>query len=187
MDSRVPGGQPYDSGAYTDLNRLNQFKVGGDSSSNIKKVAQEFESLFVNEMMKAMRKANEVFAEGNFMNSNESKTYQDMYDQQLAVTMSKSKNGIGLASVLERQLSNLAGGGKGRVNPFPQMAAEAAASASGPTAAMGFKSDAVEGVRDDSRLLNQRRLSLPSKMTDRLLAGIVPAAGAAEGDRKSVV
>ncbi|MGL4319089.1 MAG: flagellar assembly peptidoglycan hydrolase FlgJ [Pseudomonas sp.] len=178
MDSRLSAGlgagKAYDSGAYTDLNRLNQFKVGGDSSSNIKKVAQEFESLFVNEMMKAMRKANEVFAEGNFMNSNESKTYQDMYDQQLAVTMSKSKNGIGLADVLERQLSNLAGGGKERVNPFPQMAAEAAS-------ATGFKSAAVEGVRDDSKLLNQRRLSLPSKMTDRLLAGIVPASGVAEG------
>ncbi|MBB2495875.1 flagellar assembly peptidoglycan hydrolase FlgJ [Aquipseudomonas ullengensis] len=184
MDSRVPAGlvsgQPYDSGAYTDLNRLNQFKVGGDSSSNIKKVAREFESLFVNEMMKAMRKANDVFGEGNFMNSNESKTYRDMYDQQLAVTLSKSKNGIGLADVLERQLSQLAGGAKDRVNPFPQMATEAAGSAASiaPTA---FKSSAGEGGRDDSKLLNQRRLSLPSKMTDRLLAGIVPPSAGAEG------
>ncbi|MBC9250406.1 flagellar rod assembly protein/muramidase FlgJ [Pseudomonas alcaligenes] len=187
MDSRVPAGlvsgKPYDSGAYTDLNRLSSFKVGGDSDSNIKKVAKEFESLFVNEMMKAMRKANEVFAEGNFMNSNESKTYQDMYDQQLAVTLSKSKHGIGLADVLERQLSSLAnGGGKGRVNPFPQMAADAAAKAgdSGSAGSVGFKT-AADGVRDDSKLLNQRRLSLPSKMTDRLLAGIVPASGVTEG------
>lgn len=181
MDSRLSAGlaagKAYDSGAYTDLNRLNQFKVGGDSSSNIKKVAREFESLFVNEMMKAMRKANDVFGEGNFMNSNESKTYRDMYDQQLAVTLSKSKNGIGLADVLERQLSQLTGGAKGRVNPFPQMAADSAAQAA-PTA---FKNQAGEGARDDSRLLNQRRLSLPSKMTDRLLAGIVPVSGAAEG------
>ena len=38
-----------DSGAYTDLNRLHQLKVGEgrDSEANIRKVAQEFESLFL--------------------------------------------------------------------------------------------------------------------------------------------
>ncbi|WP_068825971.1 flagellar assembly peptidoglycan hydrolase FlgJ [Pseudomonas sp. BMS12] len=170
MDSRLAAG--LDSGAYTDLNRLNQFKVGGDSEGNIKKVAQEFESLFLNEMMKAMRKANEVFGEGNFMNSNESKTYQDMHDQQLAVTLSKNNGGIGLASVLERQLSQMKSGPK-RVNPFAQVEAPARAGA--------FKAagEGAVAVRDDSALLNQRRLALPSKLTDRLLAGIVPAA--AEG------
>lgn len=176
MDSKLApaglvSGKAYDSGAYTDLNRLNQFKVGGDSEGNIKKVAQEFESLFLNEMMKAMRSANAVFAEGNFMNSNESKTYQDMHDQQLAVTMSKSGGGIGLADVLERQLSKMKGGDKARLNPFAQVAEQVSSSA----VSQGFKSEAVAAGRDDSSLLNQRRLSLPSKLTDRLLAGIVPA------------
>ena len=176
MDSKLApaglvSGKAYDSGAYTDLNRLNQFKVNGDSDSNIKKVAQEFESLFLNEMMKAMRSANAVFAEGNFMNSNESKTYQDMHDQQLAVTMSKSGGGIGLADVLERQLSKMKGGDKARLNPFAQVAEQVSFSA----VSQGFKSEAVAAGRDDSSLLNQRRLSLPSKLTDRLLAGIVPA------------
>ena len=171
MDSRLAAG--LDSGAYTDLNRLNQFKVGGDSESNIKKVAQEFESLFLNEMLKSMRKANEVFGEGNFMNSNESKTYQDMHDQQLAVTLSKNKGGIGLASVLERQLSQMKSGPK-RVNPFAQVEAPQASARAG-----AFKPAGEGGVatRDDSQQLNQRRLSLPSKLTDRLLAGIVPASG----------
>ena len=113
MDSRLSAGllgsgsSPLDSGAFNDLNRLQQFKVGGDSEKNIRKVAQEFESLFLNEMLKAMRSANEVFGEGNFMNSNESKTYQDMYDQQLSVTMSNNQNGIGLADVLVRQMSKI--------------------------------------------------------------------------------
>jgi flagellar protein FlgJ len=168
MDSRLAAG--LDNGAYTDLNRLNQFKVGGDTEGNIKKVAQEFESLFLNEMMKSMRKANEVFGEDNFMNSNESKTYQDMHDQQLAVTLSKNNGGIGLASVLERQLSQMKSGPK-RVNPFAQVESPNA------TARAGAFKPAGEGgaARDDSALLNQRRLSLPSKLTDRLLAGIVPA------------
>lgn len=45
-----------DSGAYTDVNRLAALKHGDkDSVANQKKVAQEFESLFVSQMLKAMR------------------------------------------------------------------------------------------------------------------------------------
>lgn len=55
-----------DSGAYTDLNRLNSLKVGDrDSDANLRKVAQEFESLFLNEMLKSMRSASDVLAKDN--------------------------------------------------------------------------------------------------------------------------
>lgn len=183
MDTRLGAGHgsTFDSGAYSDLNRLNQFKVGKDrdSEGNIRKVAQEFESLFMNEMMKAMRAANNVFAEGNFMNSNESKTYQDMYDQQLAVTLSKEQ-GVGLAEVLTRQLSK--SGKSSAPNPFAQVSNEVAA-----VAQVGDRQlPEVDSRRDDAALLNQRRLALPPRLTDRLLAGIVPpsdalAASAAPG------
>lgn len=178
MDSRLSAGlldgtSTVDSGAYNDLNRLNQFKVGGDSEKNIKKVAQEFESLFLNEMLKAMRSANEVFGEGNFMNSNESKTYQDMHDQQLSVTMSNHQNGIGLADVLVRQMSKIKDASS-RPNPFAQVDEPVPSAPSKPLAK-------VDGARDDTSLINQRRLSLPGKLTDRLLAGIVPSATAADG------
>lgn len=180
MDSRLSAGllaggkSPIDSGAFTDLNRLNQFKVGGDTEQNIRKVAQEFESLFMNEMLKAMRSANAAFGEGNFMNSNESKTYQDMHDQQLAVTLSKEGRGIGLADVLVRQMSKIKQPSS-RPNPFAQTEQ--------PVAAVSeSKADKVasnEGFRDDVALLNRRRLAVPGKLADRLLAGIVPSA--AEG------
>lgn len=180
MDSRLSAGllgngkSPVDSGAFTDLNRLNQFKVGGDTEQNIRKVAQEFESLFMNEMLKAMRSANAAFGEGNFMNSNESKTYQDMHDQQLAVTLSKEGRGIGLADVLVRQMSKIKQP-LSRPNPFAQIEQ--------PVAAVSeSKADKVassEGFRDDVALLNRRRLAVPGKLADRLLAGIVPSA--AEG------
>ncbi len=179
MDSRLSAGllgsgnSPLDSGAFNDLNRLQQFKVGGDSEQNIRKVAQEFESLFLNEMLKAMRSANEVFAEGNFMNSNESKTYQDMYDQQLSVTMSNNQNGIGLADVLVRQMSKIKDPGS-RPNPFAQVGEPSPAAPSKPLAK-------VDSSRNDAALLNQRRLSLPVSLTNRLLAGIVPATDAAAG------
>lgn len=177
MDSRLSAGllggtTTLDSGAYNDLNRLNQFKVGGDSEKNIKKVAQEFESLFLNEMLKAMRSANEAFGEGNFMNSNESKTYQDMHDQQLSVTMSNHQNGIGLADVLVRQMSQIKAADS-RPNPFAQVDEPVPSAPSKPLAR-------VDSARDDTSLINQRRLSLPGKLTDRLLAGIVPATGSPE-------
>jgi len=179
MDSRLSAGllggtnSPIDTGAFTDLNRLNQFKVGGDNQENIRKVAQEFESLFLNEMLKAMRSANEVFGEGNFMNSNESKTYQDMYDQQLSVTMSNNQNGIGLADVLVRQMSKIKDASS-RPNPFAQVDEPVPSAPSKPLAR-------ADGQRDDSSFINKRRLSLPGKLSDRLLAGIVPSATGAEG------
>ncbi len=179
MDSRLSAGllgagnSPLDSGAFNDLNRLQQFKVGGDSEKNIRKVAQEFESLFLNEMLKAMRSANEVFAEGNFMNSNESKTYQDMYDQQLSVSMSNNQNGIGLADVLVRQMSKIKNPGS-RPNPFAQVGEPSPAAPSKPLAK-------VDASRNDAALLNQRRLSLPVSPANRLLAGIVPTTDAAAG------
>ncbi len=168
----------YDLNAsYTDLNRLNKLKVGEGKNSleNITRVAREFESLFVNEMMKAMRKANEVFSEDNYLNSKETKFYQDMYDQQLSVSLAQ-KPGIGLADVLVRQMSQLQEGVQ-RANPFPQMTsgnAPEAVADSGKNLTRKKQLAMPESGRDDSGLLNQRRLSLPGKLTDRLLAGIVP-------------
>jgi len=108
MENRLgSGARGLDSGSYTDLNRLSQLKVGKDrdGEENVRKVAQEFESLFLNEMLKSMRAATEVLAKDNPLNSQASKQYQDMYDQQLSVSLSKEGGGIGLADVLVRQLS----------------------------------------------------------------------------------
>ena len=190
MDAKLTSGigSKLDSGAYSDLNRLANLKVGQDrdSESNIKKVAQEFESLFLNQMLKTMRSANEAFSEGNFMNSNEAKTYQQMYDQELSVKLSK-EGGIGLADVLERQMSKMKGSSH-KANPFAQgsegNAINAATGTSATTASETANKTltskavkelpAVDSARDDSKLINKRRLSLPGTLTDRLLAGIVP-------------
>ncbi|AYF85871.1 flagellar assembly peptidoglycan hydrolase FlgJ [Pseudomonas sp. DY-1] len=171
----LASGSRLDSGAYTDLNRLSQFKAGKDrdSEGNIRKVAQEFESLFLNEMMKSMRQAGEAFAEGNYLNSNETKTYQEMHDQQLAVTLSK-QGGVGLADVLTRQLSktNKSTG----PNPFAQVQSGVQANWPAQGSKQVAKAEASGfAERDDSRLLNQRRLALPGKLSDRQAAGIVPS------------
>ena len=175
-----------DSGAYTDVTRLNALKTGDvNSDGNLKKVAQEFESLFVSQMLKAMRSANEVLAKDNPMNTAATRQYQDMYDQQLSVTMSSRGGGIGLQDVLMRQLSktrNMHPPGSGDAAATESASANHALAANvqqrplwaSRSATAGNNVAAVEG-RNDVAALNMRRLSLPSKLTDRLLAGIVPA------------
>jgi flagellar protein FlgJ len=185
----IPGGgaTTSDSGAYTDLNRLTALKTGDrDSDANLKKVAQEFESLFVSQMLKAMRSANEVLAKDNPMNTAATRQYQDMYDQQLSVTMSREGGGIGLQDVLMRQLSK---NKTAEVAPAP--ADTNAMKTPGTTAQEGLAlhvaqrplwatrsvtpPTATDGTpRNDVAALNSRRLSLPSKLSDRILAGIVP-------------
>ncbi|MET0846145.1 MAG: flagellar assembly peptidoglycan hydrolase FlgJ [Pseudomonas sp.] len=189
-----------DSGSYSDLNRLNQLKVGDkDSDANMRKVAQEFESLFLGEMLKSMRSATDALGKDNPLNTPAAKQYQEMYDQQLAVSMSREGGGIGLADVLMRQMSKnkpLAPGEAAALSAAKQEAAKAAvptAIAAGTVATDGplsrlngqrplwasrsVKAPTGEGThRNDMELINQRRLALPPKLADRLLAGLVPSA-----------
>lgn len=99
-------GKLQEAGIFTDLSGLQKIKQlpKGESEEALKAVAKQFESIFVNMMMKSMRDSNAVFEEDSLFGSNEQKFYRDMFDQQLALTMS-SGNGIGLADVLARQLS----------------------------------------------------------------------------------
>lgn len=174
MNSKSLVSSAADSGAYTDLNRLSSLKHGDrDSDANVRKVAQEFESLFISEMLKASRKASDVLADDNPMNTQTVKQYRDMYDQQLAVSMSREGGGIGLQDVLVRQLSKNKSA-PANTSPFPR-------NEGGAPALWGNKvaepvHAAQSASRNDVAALNSRRLALPGKLTDRLLAGIVPSA-----------
>ncbi|WP_417787633.1 flagellar assembly peptidoglycan hydrolase FlgJ [Stutzerimonas xanthomarina] len=182
MENRLgQGRRTPDSGSYSDLNRLNQLKVGKDrdGAENVRKVAQEFESLFMNEMLKSMRSATEVMAKDNPFNSQASKQYQDMHDQQLSVTLSKEGGGIGLADVLIRQLSKQQEPSE-KPNPFAQVAqTEGAKWSSNPNS----KIAPVDPVRNDSQLLNQRRLALPGRLAERAHAEV--AAAITQADQSS--
>ncbi|MFG0766663.1 flagellar assembly peptidoglycan hydrolase FlgJ [Pseudomonas sp. TYF_15] len=177
MNSKSLVSSTADSGAYTDLNRLSSLKHGDrDSDANVRKVAQEFESLFISEMLKASRKASDVLADDNPMNTETVKQYRDMYDQQLAVSMSREGGGIGLQDVLVRQLSKHKPA-PANTSPFPRIEGNA------PTLWGNKVAEPVHAAqsatRNDVAALNSRRLALPSKLTDRLLVGIVPPAGGA--------
>src|SRR5690606_4900023 len=91
--------------AYTDLTQLQSLKAKSnkDDPRALEVAVRQFESLFVSMMLKGMRQANEAFSKDNFLNSDQTRFYQDMYDSQLSVTLSE-QGGLGLTQVLMRQL-----------------------------------------------------------------------------------
>ncbi|TVP89003.1 MAG: flagellar assembly peptidoglycan hydrolase FlgJ [Pseudomonadaceae bacterium] len=142
---------------YNDLAAMQQLGTGdkANSEGNLRKVAEQFESLFLNMMVKSMRDANEVFGEDNPLNTNATKMYQDMYDNQLTIHMSENQ-GVGLADVLMRQLSpKAAPGPSAQANPLTTAAPEG----------------------DQSALLAQRRLAMVSRYAALQNNNQAPAAG----------
>ncbi len=87
--------------AYTEIGRLSGLR--GNDAATLPKVARQFESMFVDMMLKAAREATAVLAEGNPFESFETRLHGEMLDHQLALSMSEN-GGIGLADVLMRQL-----------------------------------------------------------------------------------
>jgi peptidoglycan hydrolase FlgJ len=85
----------------------------------LKEAARQFESLFTQMLLKSMREANKSFGEDSLFGSDQADMYQDMFDDQMALQMSKGK-GLGLADMLVRQL-------QGGVQSTEQAAAPAAA------------------------------------------------------------
>lgn len=72
--------------------------------ATLKEAAKQFESLFTQMMLKSMRDANRSFGEGSMFSSSQSDFYQDMFDDQISLELSKGK-GLGLADVLVLQLA----------------------------------------------------------------------------------
>ena len=91
---------------YTELSSLNQITQQGRENQDdaLKSVAQQFESMFIRSLLKSMRDANDVLSKDNFLNSNTSKFYRDMFDDQLSLNLTQ-RNGVGIADMLYRQLN----------------------------------------------------------------------------------
>jgi flagellar protein FlgJ len=90
---------------YTDLAGLNDISSLGreNTPEGLKRVAQQFESMFMNIMLKAMRDSTKAFSEGNYMQSNELEFHQQNFDNQMSLHLSEGA-GIGLANVLYEQM-----------------------------------------------------------------------------------
>jgi flagellar protein FlgJ len=98
------GSQLQQADVYTDFQGLAALRreAGQQSPEALEKVAQQFEALFTQMMLKSMRDAGGM--EGGLFDNNQTRLYQDMYDKQLSLQLSEGGNGMGLAKVLVRQL-----------------------------------------------------------------------------------
>lgn len=72
-----------------------------DQNGALREVAQQFESMFVQMMMKSMREAG--FGEG-MLESREAETFQSMHDKEIAQQISR-RGGLGIADMLVDQMS----------------------------------------------------------------------------------
>ena len=90
------------SDIYTDFSSLTALRKDArkDPEASLRKVAHQFESLYIKMMLKSMRDAS---LGDPLFDSDTSKVYRDMFDNQLAIDMS-DHGGVGLADMLVRQL-----------------------------------------------------------------------------------
>lgn len=77
----------------------------GKDDKALRKVSREFESIFLNMMLKEMRSAVPKF---DPLHSYAEETYQELMDQEWARDMVKNRS-VGLADMVYRQLSKLEG------------------------------------------------------------------------------
>ena len=85
-------------------NLKNQLQSDGPKSDEeIKDLAMQFESIFIHQMIKEMRKS---VHKSDLLNSFSLEMYESMMDEEIAKEMSKQK-GIGLGDVLYQQLSKI--------------------------------------------------------------------------------
>lgn len=87
---------------YTDFQGLAKLRTSAreNTEESLREVAGQFEAIFIQMMLKSMREAS--LGEG-LMDGDHVKTYQSMFDQQIAIDLSKS-NSLGIADLLVQQL-----------------------------------------------------------------------------------
>ncbi len=107
-----------------DTNGLGELKRGAKAGSPeaLKGAATQFESMFINMMMKSMREAT---PQDGPMDSQETRTFTTMLDQQMSQKL--AQRGIGLADVLVRQLGAQEKGKAALAQMTTQMDAQALA------------------------------------------------------------
>ena len=87
---------------YSDFTQFGSLRAEATKNPNVavEEVAAQFESLFLQQMLKTMRDAT---VKSDLMNSDSTDTYQSMADQQLALQLSE-QGGIGLARMMVEQM-----------------------------------------------------------------------------------
>ena len=169
---------------FSQINALDPNSLSGlrrvskdGSPAATKEAAKQFEALLLQQVLKSMRDAT---PKGGMFDSDESRMYQSLLDQQLAMQLATRSGGIGLAKVIERQLG---GNGDAAVTP-PEGGVSLDASirrgfdAAGARTALGGPTGLGAELLP-APLANSS--AAPSAINAAKSAAAAPAAGAASG------
>jgi flagellar protein FlgJ len=148
-------GTTANANTYTDPNGLAALKKDPKSPQALRAVAQQVDALFMQMMLKSMRDASAAVGESD---SNEMGMYQDMFDKQIALTLSQHQ-GLGLGSLLTRQ--------QGTTNSAP-----------GPTAAPSGAGSVARPATATAPAASTTTLQSASEFVDQVLPTIRSAAQA---------
>ncbi|OQA31710.1 MAG: Peptidoglycan hydrolase FlgJ [Betaproteobacteria bacterium ADurb.Bin341] len=128
-------------------------KFRRDPQAGLKAAAQQFEAMFLQMVLKSMRDAT---PQDGVLDSDQSRFYTTMLDQQLAQNMATTGQGMGFARLIEQQLGrnlNVSAIPEGGVLPANAAAGNAvplAADASSLDGGYSRRAEAVTAVRDAS-------------------------------------
>ncbi len=107
----------------TRLRALADGAAGSNDRAGLEKAAQEFESVFLNQLMQAMRR---TVPENELFNSQgATKLYRQMHDQEIAKALATGRSGMGIADLIVQQFA-------GNVEPAAAPTAPAAREPAGP-------------------------------------------------------
>lgn len=147
---QAPAQQVYHS--FDGFEQMRAQARDGDSEA-LSGAAKQLESVFVQMMLKAMR---DTVPEGGLFESEKSDFYEGMFDQQISLNIANGK-GIGLAEVIERQMSGMQGGAPAGDAPQDEQRAPLTMPVRSPFAALTSANRplAIDSQRDNSALLNR--------------------------------
>lgn len=130
----------------------------------LKAAAQQFETLFLQMVMKSMR---DSVPQDGLLNSEQSRFYTGMLDQQLAQNVTTTGKGLGFARLIEQQL------GRSVTNAEGALAPNASANAAG---------NSLPLAAPDARHLRFTTVpaTLPTSSAYAAISAAAPAAGAAD-------
>jgi flagellar protein FlgJ len=146
---------------YTNFSGLQALKraAAKNDPTAVRKVAQQFESMFTRMMLKSMRDA---VGTDPIFGSDQEKMYQGMYDDQLALQLSKGR-GLGLADMLVRQLQRLAGATPAAA-PSATPATAATPTAPAPAASSATQQSFIQGLWPQAQQAGQELGVAPSNL-----------------------
>jgi flagellar protein FlgJ len=173
---------PRQTSVYTDFSGLTQLKAAAraDSKGATEQVARQFETIFTQMMLKSMRSAS--LGEGA-LDSDQTRAYRDMFDQQMAVTLASRGKGLGIADMLVRQLggdAQAASGATGKAFPIGAVGAGVSGSGEGfPVPSRPLPMSLLASVGGNAQSLATRALDAMQRTLQPVRERIGEAADAA--------